>query len=388
MSRSLALAAIAMVAAGCTLIAGLDTDFDAAAVVDDAASPDVGIGVAPPEAAPPDAPAQDVAAYRCIGGGMSNDPKNCGRLWHDCLGGSCNACACQAYTVADDPAPTAGITFASAPGAVYWANEAADAGGRGSIWAFSPGDGGTSNVAASAGPREIVADPTYLYWADPNDGLLRSLFDGGSKSVVANLYNAYHLGLDPKTELMGVAFLNGTLYACTAPYCNDTVQVLYQGAATVAGVAIAGDTVVWTDTMHNTVDACRGLTCQNGDYPYPIIQTVDVPSGVAAHGSSVYFVAEGTLVSSGKLYGSDVATPKAVEMTTRLARPKNVAADDSGVYFTTYDDGLVRRCPTALAACTPEVIAKGPPHARYIALDSSRVYWTVEDGKVLAVAKP
>jgi hypothetical protein len=96
------------------------------------------------------------------------------------------------------------------------------------------------------------------------------------------------------------------------------------------------------------------------------------------------YVADGDLgrVTSEKLDGSGGFVTHA----SGEARPSAVAVDDTHVYWTAEDGGLVRR--VAKAGGMPETLASGQTGPFAIAVNSRAVYWLNTNGTVMTVRKP
>ena len=178
--------------------------------------------------------------------------------------------------------------------------------------------------------------------------------------------------------------LTGAVAFC-APPCPDGPTLVATGQASPRGVAIDGTYVYWANEEEGTVR--RIARDDAGDGASEVV-TGDVagPSQIALQGDYVYFTAGGdggAVLRAPKTGGA--AESVALEQEGAFA----IAADESGVYWTTWiPSGVVATCPLVGCAGRPRVIARAAsPYG--IALDREYVYFTTRtrDGGVLRAPK-
>lgn len=126
-----------------------------------------------------DAPGDHAATGEAGCGDTMNDPENCGRCGHSCLGGACAAGACQSMTLASGLAqPTSVVAYNLVAGTrAVWAQQGVVGTGALSHCHFGSGDPCMPVALASAtNPRQLVLASSSLFWLDQaGTGAIQSL---------------------------------------------------------------------------------------------------------------------------------------------------------------------------------------------------------------------
>ncbi len=367
------------------------------------------------------------AASSCPGINIATDPKNCGACVHDCLGGACNAGACQPVLIVNDTriAPRYMIEDSTT---LYFSNARSDtlissiakvakSGIDGSAPAqvlgnFGDPDGGNTKIIY---PYQVSLSATDLYVALTADEYIGNDYLGGiakcstttcPADVADNLYipqiDSYAVFSDGTQIAYGYSdLLDGGLGSqqnearVYFPTGNTTTTLVNVGAAaTVNFVVIDGPTIyIATSSGIYTTD-------QTGTAG-PKLATVDAEQMVVSNGV-VYFI---SLPSAGAASVQSVpaaggTAPTILATGTYLNTPTGLAIDSSYIYIAdegdlnVQTDGHIYRCP--ISGCpsdggTPTILSTGASdgnNARAIvASDKDALYWGNRYGQIWKLAK-
>ena len=245
------------------------------------------------------------------------------------------------------------------------------------------GGGATVLAAKEASPEGIAVDTTAVYWAA--GGAIRRV--AKSSPGTASTFAA---AVRPTTLLWNAGRLywfdtnNDTVVSCSAT--NGGAPAAFMGYQT-GGVGLAGsaNNVYWTAGLaKGYVATCP--TCGASNQPPTYVATgISFPQGIAFNGDGLFFAVgsdtNGFVVGASATPGADAAAPLP-HLADNQNRPFAVAADGQHVYFTVRGslggkDGAVMRVGKDGSNLTP--LATGLTNPAWLALDGAFVYWTSPD---------
>jgi hypothetical protein len=188
----------------------------------------------------------------------------------------------------------------------------------------------------------IAVHGDVVYWLDSDlagDNALRSCLVSGCPAGPNTLATNLH---GPRTLVADDTHLYWTSaggYVATYPLAGGSVTTLATGQSGAYFVAVHGTNLYWTN------DSDPGT-----------VMSIALPSGAPVVMASV---------------------PKSL----------GLAADDTGIYFTT-EQGFVMTCPLSGCAAGPRILASAQAAPFAIVVDAAAVYWTNSgDGTVRKLAK-
>ncbi len=324
-----------------------------------------------------------------------NDPHNCGRCGHDCLGGTCSASACQPVVL------VSGIVFESGPilsgASLYWGTQ--------SDMETCPTSGcpmGATQVSplylptmGSIGfPVSMVADSTQLYWTQdgppgtvvsaPLAGGMPTLLYSGASSALASL------AVDPGnvywSDMSGMSL---GVYRCVLTGMGCTSPLLVTGGQVYPSyLTVQGSSLYWLDGITTmslktcTVPVCSSVTTLTANLASAESLTLDT--------SNAYWAANaGGMTGQGSVQACPlmgcVGGPRTIA--SGLTQPGGVTVDATGVYFTESPStgSVIERCPLAGCTSAPELVLATT--ARMLLGDATSLYFTDANGDILRLAK-
>jgi hypothetical protein len=324
----------------------------------DASNPDAGVDATIPEGGP-DASNPDAGATPTVDAAPDAAAASDGGL-------------CNGVCIALAEGRNTPLGVAVRNGQVYWTED----NGSGAVMTV-PVDGGTP-VALATGqsyPYGIVATATDVYWATyhaqiAGGTVMDAPLDGGAPVAIA-------------TNLSGPQYVTANAQGVFWNAENTGGGVLFAGGG-VQTYAIAGatylasndTTVFWSvppDVDSLSIASGVPATFAAGQYP----------EAIAVDSSYVYWVNDGDAVGITRA-PLDGGAP--VSLVTGLTSPTYLAVDDTNLYWTSVNGGLVMKLP--LAGGPPVVLAHGQNGPWTVAVDDTSVYWTnsaegTEDGTVM-----
>lgn len=384
---------------------------------DSGSSTDGGADATPHDGAVTDARADATDASPTCTANTTNDPANCGRCGHSCLGGLCTASVCQPVAIAQGQDNPYGIAVDATR--VYWTTY-----GGWTVMAANK-DGSSATVLATdavgnvSSPVGIAVDDTYVYWV--NHELPTSPPDPPAPSIA-------------RCAKTGCA-LKGTVIASNFQYGDevevDTTSAFWtesfghnvgrvgKGGATPGSIVTGldpapndlalDDTFVFfgTDSTVARIAKTAPLTTDGGAYQVLFTGSGLNATGLVTDDTNVYWavVADPGLVEYVPKAGPGAGgTPRVIA--AQQQSPYDVAVDATNVYWTSfgpdsspgafaYLESTVSTCPkTGCPAAGPTVLARHQHHAHHLAVDDVAVYWTdkgsngnATEGAIMRVAK-
>lgn len=290
---------------------------------------------------------KDSGPVTCGAANLQTDPMNCGACGHDCLGGACDAGACQPVTIAAGQIGANGIAVDSTN--VYWVNYVS-----GTIVKGSKDGTGAAVILATdyqGAPFDITLDATNVYWTDV----------GGYAGTGA-----------------------GTVNTCPKSGGDGGVALTPADLNSVQGLTVDATHIYWMEAENGTVSV---LNRADGGIGY-LVAGLYGGYEVAEDDASVYFTQNYAVQKSPKgeplLYGDpfDMMSDAAALTTyyssgTVATYPWGVTLDATNVYWTVQGSGLVQYAPrSATGTVSPTTLAGTEVNPIMIVVDDANVYWT------------
>jgi hypothetical protein len=307
-----------------------------------------------------------------------NDPANCGRCGHSCLGGACTAGQCQPVALATNVSPRA---IAVDKSHVYWIEPQtaramqADKDGSNQIQL----GGGTNNYLTG-----LAVDDANVFWGTRDELVLRCKI-GGCANTPTVVTGAIVLMGDVAVDATNVYWLeipSGPARVKSAPKgASNTTAVTQIALDTALGnaynhIAADGQFVYWTAD-----DGKVRRVAPTGGTVTVVASATGNAGGLAVDDQNVYFTAgddPGTVniaPKGGSSGGNGLAASQHL--------PVAVAVDQNSAYWvnaligTSPNSGTVMTCH--IASCTPTPIATAQHGPVAIAVDDVAVYWSNYD---------
>jgi len=314
------------------------------------------------------------------------DPKNCGRVGHDCIGGGCMAGVCQPWTLATGELLPWGITVDATN--VYWTTD----GAPGAVYSCPlAGCGATPTLLASVptAATRITVDAAHVYFSEFDAGnVVACPLAGCGANSPAPLSSG-------ENQPMGVAVAAGNVYwADSGGTLVRMTAVPGGGAVSTLAVNQSGPRTLVADATNLYWTSAGGevVTCPLAACPSPVTLASNqaAPYFIALYGGDVYWTNDSNPGSIAKC----AITGCGGNPTTIVASssPIGLDVDASGIYWLDGDhatSGSVLHCPIAGCGPVPDVLAVNQAGAFALVAAPNAVYWTnSNDGTVRAVAKP
>jgi hypothetical protein len=313
-----------------------------------------------------------------------DDPRNCSRCGHDCIGGACVAGVCQPWSILDTPASD----IASDNALVYWVS-----GPSGKV-ASCPRTGcpfATTLVSNAPVPSKIAVDNASVYYTTSiaDGGYLASCAKGGCDGGPAILSGGHAYPSSLVVDVNAVFYdVNGAdIFQCTLPTCGNGSSSITP--TTVArGLAEEWNLLYWTEGA-TTIWECQKGSCEA---TRKLIGSSFTSLGaVAAYGGTVFGVERG---ASGKILRCPNA-PNCIPVTIaqNLEDPDDIESDWTGIYFITHGanpatSGALNFCPLGGCVGPPRILVGNLSYANAVALDQDAVYVASSGSPIMGVAKP
>jgi hypothetical protein len=238
------------------------------------------------------------------------------------------------------------IAVAAASGKVFW-TALGNADNMGSVYFCSTSTLPSCSFTSIAGenhPIAIAVNANKVVWANEGSAV-------GDAGVIGSLED-------------------GLIRAASLDLKGP--QTLASGQHNPNGIAIdANDNVYWINTDDGTVMAYSLSTPGQTT----LTTTNEFPINIATDGKMIYW----PTALSNIVYGCDPAKCSPTVISSSQDGPIGIAADCSGVYFST--DSKVATCP--LTGCStpasPTLVGNGD-HPSSVALDSTNVFWVDYNG--------
>jgi hypothetical protein len=330
-------------------------------------------------------------------GDTTTDPHNCGRCSHDCLGGACDAGACQPVAIVPGSAGYRPWQLALTATAVYFTDTI-----NGQIATVNK-DGTGLRTLDSSGFRDnaLGLDDAGIFFSDLQDNAIVhcSLTNCGAAPMVIAM-------VPSGGDVVALALDQGITFA--DDYCN-VYRLPTRLAGTPTALILSDGGSPCTDDLRS--DGTHLYVAQDDGH----VLRMDLDGGgvVNLSGSLSVPLANGLAIDSQAIYWTqqdpNLALPGTVNVTGldgtnphvlagNQPNPMHIASDGTNVYWTTLgfgssgNSGKVMMCSPG--SCQPATLATQQPNPQYIVADEQAVYWTDFDGvnnfpaTVMKVAKP
>ena len=311
---------------------------------------------------------------------VNEDSENCGRCGHSCLGGDCNAGACQLRIVADLGAPQVQVR---AVGDYVYSSDAGSF-NRSIHRVRRDGSGLEANVGlALGGLRSFDEDGAFYYiWRNFSAEIFLTRCDPAlSGADCANGLEAVQvpLTLDRTTDGSAVAIDRTGHRVFWYNLADNTTYV--SSTSAFARSALVGN--FQQGTFIYASDALWGVDASDATRVSRVPATGDFPSTVAVEANATGFVANATRlywISGDHVsfvnmpFGNGAAAPNAF---SGPASPSALAVDGTDLYWVESTTGgdIVRRCPVdGCPASGPSTLTSPIVDALGLAVDDRAVY--------------
>lgn len=352
----------------------------------------------------PDAAVIDAAPDGACPTATSCDPKNCGKVGHDCLGGACVAGACRPVEIATGQIHPTVIRVDG--DTLYWidigtlTNGSCSATTDGSVMrAKVDGSQLTAIATGQKCPSDLVLAGTDLYWTVQGNGnfadgaVMHAPKNGtGATPLYSNIVQAARLATDGTTLYVSAAN-NGALDDIFRAPLSGSGPLVKMAAqqVNVSGIEVQGSRILWgtvgpgslrtaatTYALDAGADASGAPTLLNGDAGYPITFT-------QTSGNVIYLADR----DQGQVKKIEVGSLDPSAVATGQGTPYGVAVDGSYVYWWSSSAGILWRGQLD-GVGTPLNVASHPQGGfAYLAIDATAVYVSnIDSGKILRIAKP
>ncbi|HZU85424.1 MAG TPA: hypothetical protein VE987_20980 [Polyangiaceae bacterium] len=344
--------------------------------------------------------ADSADAPACQPATLGSDPHNCGACGHDCLGGACDAGACQPVMLATGLGGVQHMAIDADNLYVTRWNGSDET--DGSIIQI-PKNGGLSNRLTQwqVNPDGIAVDDTYVYWANfgPASGgagsVAKVVKSGGTATVVAagqssNGHGSFVVAVDGTSIYWGNYFqvMICPLSGCSGAGSDASAGQELSTAGGVSAIAAAGGVVYWTEGDGAQVSMIASTNL--GGAPTPLASGQPRPAGLALDSSFAYWTnsAGGTIYRAALGGGQSpqlVATSRAAEGSTDSLG--YMAVDEANVYWIDATAQSIMKAPKVGGPATP-IVNFGGADCRDVKVDSTAVYWSCFfSGYVAKIAK-
>lgn len=337
------------------------------------------------------------------GESLATDPRNCGRLGHDCGGGACDKGACQPAVVQSGIPDLGG--FAVDASGVYYTSNPGDFDAR--LLRCPPGgctlqpeqlaSGVKDGQAVQLGPDDVffgaapiqsttrngvytcpkigcTAKPTSLFNSGLMGGAGREIVAGGNRwfasfgnGVVSCLFTRGRpCELRPIPAAASAYRSHGAF-----PLAVDASYVYFAYNPPGAG----------GDPRRQQILSCPLAS----DCSAPTLLAENLsPDALSALDGTVYILLKGT--SGGEPNGAVLTCPASgcgpsgpARLIPRLAYPTALAVDASGVYWYSADKGTIATCPLAGCGGGERALVNGLKGVEDLSLSGGFVYWSVSE---------
>jgi hypothetical protein len=253
------------------------------------------------------------------------------------------------------------------------AKHAADVGGAATGGGADAGAGGSpaadyafTFVAEPGAPRNLAADSKYLYWADHIMGAVLKVPVSGPAipmPVSTQPVGLTWVAVDEQSVYWSLGPGSARSVA-RAPIDGGPEITIASSDSPVEVLAVGGGTVYWTTTAHALMKVAR----EGGT---PIVVAEQVNPFIAVDADNVYWARAGSIMKTSTMTGESILLV--------AGSPTSLAVDATHLYWVA--GGSVMS--VSLEGGMPQQVSAGPDDdAMNVAADASGVYWTTTRGYI------
>jgi hypothetical protein len=240
-------------------------------------------------------------------------------------------------------------------------------------------DGATVTTLASGllGPQGIAIDAANVYWADSAG--VKKIAKGGGAITTLGAGIASFVAVDSSSVYWTVNGPPATGAVKKVGIGGGTPITLASGLTNPRGIAVDSSSVYWADSA----GAIKKVSINGG--PVTSLAPAVYPQAVTVQGGNVYWTQYTTTIS-----GVFMVPASGGAVTTISSRDgQGVAADASGVYWTSYGGGAVSQYGVVAGQPQSIQLATGLTYPVGIATDATSVYVTEQTpgGRIIRLAK-
>jgi len=258
---------------------------------------------------------------------LEKDPQHCGACNHDCLGGDCQAGACQPIELYDGQPGVIGLAVSGAT--LYWS--------VGAEIRHAPLAGGAEPsvyLTGATGIGYVAVREGWLYWTEGKTELRgKELGGDGAFAVPANA--AHGVAVDDERIYWTEYVTGGRIRAVLLGDVDGTQLVLSDSQNSPEGIAVTpGGAVLWAHYYGGELM----LRSAAGDTTV-LSATEPGPAGVATDGEWVYW---GTQTDDGSIKRMTLpGGPIEILAESPGTTPTGIALTDTALIWADYDSGTI-----------------------------------------------
>ncbi len=314
-----------------------------------------------------------------------DDPRNCGRCQHDCIGGACEAGVCKPWSILDTPASD----IASDNTQVFWVDGRIP--GTVAGCARTGCDAGTILIPDAPVPAKIAIDNNRVYYTTyiADGGYLAACAKGGCDGGPTILSGGHRypswLLVDSNAVFYDVD--NSSIFECTLPSCGGGSSAITTTAG-AQGLAQEWTPIHWTETSPS-LWSCQKANCNSTRKL--IASGLTSLRAVAGYGGNVFAVQGGANGKVLRCPNAPSCNPAVIAQ--NLDDPDDIEADWTGIYFITHGanpatSGALNYCPLGGCQGPPQILIGGLSYVNALTLDQDAIYVVSSGSPMMGIAKP
>jgi hypothetical protein len=231
----------------------------------------------------------------------------------------------------------------------------------------------------------LVFDANNFFWADSN-GVHKCAKSGcANPTDLVTSFDNYYLALQGAT-LYFVGNSDGRLRTCSTSGCSNTPALISgAGAFTRPGPMAVNSTYVYVVMLSSTpttadgnIIRCPLAGCGGGDSGrlFMLSAGVITPYDVKANDSEVFFPTYNNHTIEKLVAGAAAPASSTAVLASGSWNPSNIVIDGSFVYASEWQLGATLKCAQSGCVASPTVLSTSSASIPYVAADSSGVYWS------------
>jgi hypothetical protein len=299
----------------------------------------------------------------------SKDPDNCGACGRSCNGGLCQNGMCGVAELVMGESDLKGIAVDK--DAIFYLRK------DGVVRLEKPQGSSQKLLAQNYGTTALTVglDATSVYWIESAGtmSIIHSVdkLNGGTPTILAK-GQAIPLGIAVSST--DVYWTNAAAVVTAAKTAMSSAGTTFASSQGPVGIAIDANNVYWTDITAASVFK-KPLV---GGSTQTVAMTQGSPWGIAVSKDVVVWAAK----TAAAVRMAPIAGGGVIDLATGVSMPEHVAVVGDVAYFTSSD--AIWRADLIGQSSTAIVTSQSPTG---VAADSSGVYWTTADGHVRFLAQ-